>query len=214
MTPGPMDVGPVRRQAGFTILELVLSLGLLALITASIAGGLHVAVRTFESGRLQQDGEELDAVARVFPGLIGAAIPAVAIDDQNVVRLVFQGRPDSLTFVTLGAGDTLEGGLVQSMIGRWSDDRGRQVVALWSSVFRSRDAWSVEAANMRRVVIAPNVKQLRFAYFGIVDAARGPEWRSDWIARDRMPTLVSLFIQFERSNGRFELPIVVALRPS
>jgi prepilin-type N-terminal cleavage/methylation domain-containing protein len=88
---------------GFTLLELLLALGIVAVLLVIVSGGLRVGLAAWQRG--EERTAKLDR-ARSLVVLLGRALggaypyramPATVQES----RILFDGRPDRLTFVTL-----------------------------------------------------------------------------------------------------------------
>ncbi len=161
-----------RRNAGFSVLELVLSLGILAIITASVLGGLHLGRRAWEIGRQEEDNGEGEAALRALSELMCKAVPAIALDDQKIPRLVFVGRPNAVYLVTLSEGDTQRGGLILTEIGFVGPLS--KTLGLWTRVFRAPTTWSMQRDSMRATEVLRDVVAFEISYYGSPDATSPP----------------------------------------
>lgn len=99
-----MTPGPGRDRRGLTLIELVLTMTILAIAGALVSGALATALRSWQSG-LRGGREEL--VSRIvlerIAAQLRAAVPAPASrNDEEAVA--FDAGPDHLRFVTLAAG--------------------------------------------------------------------------------------------------------------
>ena len=202
----------VRRNAGFTVLELVLSLGILAFITTSILGGLHLSRRAWEIGRREDEKGEGEAVLRALSELLSKSVPAIALDEQKVARLVFVGRPSAMFLVALSEGETYRGGLILTEIGFVGAQS--KTLGLWTRVFRAPTAWSTPRDSMRATKVLRDVIAFELSYYGSWDATSPPKWRNEWIGSGRLPALVSIRIAFVRDTRRHTAETTVALRQS
>ena len=94
-----------RGQRGFTLLELVLALSIVAAMLAIVFGGLRVGVRAWQRGEerteSQQHARSLNALLALSLGGTTAYLGAAPAGVQPEV--LFQGEPDRLSFVTVSA---------------------------------------------------------------------------------------------------------------
>ena len=200
-----------RVDAGFTLLELLLAVGLLALITNSIVGGLHLGKRAWETGRNRESYSEVEAAALAISSLLERSFPAVAIGAKGSQILVFAGRPDGCLFAATNDGEAQRAGLVLMQLGV-RPGPGRADLALWTKAFRAENALSTTRAKMREAEALRDVASVEMAYFGAMAPNQPPAWSSSWLDRDRLPRLVSVRIVANRSGRPVEASFVVALR--
>lgn len=203
-----------RKNSGFTILEMLVTLFLLSLIVTSIAGGLHFGRRAWELGRVNEEQGDLDAASRVFTNLIAKALPSVALDESQKPALVFVGTSQSLLFVTLSEGETQFAGPVLTRIDAVKTGAGARELRLWTSVFRTQAAWTTTRARMRHVGLVKGLVSFDLSYFGVAKPGRSPRWRSDWVGRDQLPLLVAIKLVVIRGSRRHVVALTVRLRQS
>ena len=99
-------------EAGFTVLELVVCLGLLALISALTAEGLSIAKRGKEVMSLADRQDQTHAVRIHLRRTFEGAVPLFATEPDQTTRLVFGGEPDRLWLVNSSDGRLEASGLV------------------------------------------------------------------------------------------------------
>jgi prepilin-type N-terminal cleavage/methylation domain-containing protein len=89
-------------EAGFTLLEILISMTILALIFVAVLGAIHVGSKSWESGELRAEENQrtrtlYDTLARDLTMLYPLRVKSQ--DDKEIV--IFRGKPDSLSFATL-----------------------------------------------------------------------------------------------------------------
>jgi general secretion pathway protein J len=195
-----------RGEQGLTLIELLLSLAILAILTGFLAGGLSMARRAFGADRASEIGSETSAAIQTVATLIGSALP-VRFDGAGPKDAIgFDGRGEVISFVGLSEGRSLRGGPHKIVLRRSGSDIVADFVALTGA--RSKEN---PEPSPTRVVVLSGVREIRVGYFGTVDAKVKPAWRTDWIRAERLPDLVSIRIEFE-DERRNEPAAIVALR--
>ena len=88
---------------GFTLLELLLALGIVAILLVIVSGGLRVGLTAWQRGeeRTATLDRARSLVVLLEHGLAGAYPYRVTPEAQQEPRILFDGRPDRLTFATL-----------------------------------------------------------------------------------------------------------------
>jgi general secretion pathway protein J len=201
-----------QRNAGFTVLELLLALALLVLITSALLGGIRIGRSAWETGRADTARDELEAATRVLGDLLSHAYPAVVSDTgKPPPKLVFVGHRDSCFFVKLDEGETQRGGLELTEIGVKANGPRRNL-DVWTSVFRSADAWTATRGDMRATDVLNNIVTFDLSYYGAIDAKSAPAWFDSWVDLDHLPQLISMRIIVMRGARRYDMPLTVALR--
>ncbi|WP_198164246.1 prepilin-type N-terminal cleavage/methylation domain-containing protein [Bradyrhizobium jicamae] len=195
-----------RGEQGLTLIELLLSLAILAILTGFLAGGLSMARRAFGADRASEIGSETSAAIQTVAALVGSALP-VRFDGAGPKDAVgFDGRGEVISFVGLSEGRSLRGGPHKIVLRR----SGSDIVADFVALNGARSKESPEQSPTR-VVVLSGVRDIRLGYFGTTDPKVKPAWRADWLRAERLPDLVSIRIEFE-DERRNEPAAIVALR--
>jgi type II secretory pathway pseudopilin PulG len=200
-------VGRRRRgEQGLTLIELLLSLAILMVLTGFLAGGLSMGRRAFGADRVNEIGSETDSTIQVISSLIGSALPARANTGSQKSTILFDGRQETLLFVGLSEGRSLQGGPHKINLRR---SGAEFVVEVFTSA--AETAKDAPEPTPTRVVALSGVRQISFGYFGSMNPSVAPGWRADWFRSDRLPDLVSIRIDFE-DERRNEPATIIALR--
>jgi general secretion pathway protein J len=200
-----------RRDAGFTLLELLLAIGLLSLITGSILGGLHLGKRVWETGRNYEALAEVEGEALAISQLLSRAFPSPTAGSNNNRIIAFRGGPTDCSFIALSEGETERAGLIATEIGPAVFSEHAHL-GIWTKVFRTRSEFPPVRGEMRETQAVPDLANFELSYFGFVEPNRPPVWTNIWVDRDRLPQLVSVKIGANRFGRRLETSFVVALR--
>lgn len=196
-----------RLSSGFTLLEIMLAIGILAVVMVMIAGSFNAVVHSKIGGEnhLNIDREGRAILWEMSNELRGAV--QTPLVPSNVLLIgtghMSNGRPiDSLTVSTLDAGHrrAIQGfsaeDLVSYTLAPSSGYRGRFVLS------RSQiSALAGGAGKAPVVVLADNVVSLHIRYFN------GTQWLESWDSRvlpsnQRLPGAVGIDLQLANPNGR------------
>jgi prepilin-type N-terminal cleavage/methylation domain-containing protein len=169
------------RQAGFTLLEMLVVLVLLALLTATLAGtinlGLHARTRLSATAR---DEADLAAFQLVLADTLGRAAPTP-----------FTGGSDHLVFLA-PALEAQGPGLAQVRL-----FRAGHVIRLQTRLDATPPGPWLTAD------FAPGLAALSIRYFGPKAG-----WQTTWVKQDAAPELVSLTLRFPPGDRR-SWPVLV-----
>lgn len=176
--------GGCRKQSpsGFTLLELLVSITILALILVVVLGAIQVGARSWESG--ERRAEENQHTRTLFGTLdreLTALYPLRAKEqDKDVV--VFRGQADSLEFATLPQGYGSEPFSYMIRIVRYAvePDRGLVVTERYPFV-DAETGGGVRDSHGRQ--LDERVLAVRFRYLvpeGRPEERRPPGWRDAW----------------------------------
>lgn len=187
-------MGRARPDAGFTLLEVLVSLVVLGFLMAGLTQGTRFGLRALDrqATRAATVGD-LDAVDRVLRRLVEAMDPGNARESP-----VVEGGRNTLRMVTdLGAATVaLREGLAEI---RLVVEDGR-LVMLWAP---ARHVIPLSPPPpLLRAVLLEGVAGLDLAYWGPAEKGAVPGWQPVW-AQPALPTLVRVRLVFpEDEPGR------------
>jgi general secretion pathway protein J len=190
----------VRAQSGFTLLELVIALTLLALMSGVLYGTLGFAGRSWEGGEAKAEATSGMRLTHEFL--------RAQIEGQHPLRmhkmpefpLVFTGTSDELRFAAPLPARITGGGIwyYRLAVAR-EGDRERLVL---QRVVPDLEAASLpEFDRADRSILADDIARLSIAYFGRdagAATAVAPTWRERWDDRNRLPLLVRIDVTPKR----------------
>ena len=201
-----------RARDGFTLLELLLAISLLALITGAILGGLHLGRRAWETSRASESLDEVEGALRAVATLLARSYPVpIATQDASTGQVLFEGRPNVCRFIMLSDGGAQWGGLLVAEIGGEADGATTSL-AVWTSVFRDAPSADVDREAMVRTVILKELVSLRLSYYGVLEQGKPPVWTDAWSHRVTTPKLIGVKIAATRAGRVIELSATVATR--
>ena len=171
-----------RHDAGFTLVELLVSLTIQALILAMVPGTLRLGRRAWETpGQLDQASDELAALGFVQTHIEGA-VPIFERDAQGVSRIAFSGGPQSVSFIVPLSGGPYGGGLYRIDLGS----------SLRVSLYQGAAARDQSAPPGEERPLGKLSGRLQFRYFGPLQFGQVPLWHDAWPRTDRLPDLVEI----------------------
>lgn len=90
----------MRNQRGFTLLELLIAMTLLAAITVILTAGFQISLRSWEAGRERMEGHyDLTEGLGLIAGQLKSARENYFVNGKNEKTLAFNGESDKLLFV-------------------------------------------------------------------------------------------------------------------
>ncbi len=198
------------RSGGFTLLETVVALTLLAMMLGLLFGGLRMGVRAWDAGT--ERGDRADQLLLTYSFVrkeLSAAFPW-RFKDPLAVRIAFTGERERLRFVSMRPAELGGGGLAfvsfEKAGPKGAERAGRLVMRRAPALADAKDFEGVEAAEA--FTLAEGVTELRFEYFGAENDTAKPAWSDKWDFPQRLPSHVRLVMK----SGEAALPeIVVAL---
>lgn len=200
-------------QAGFTLVELLVSLALTAAIASFIIGGFHLVRRTSAITYDRESAEEADAAAMQLRGLLARTMSVTTIDEvDRIARLLFEGQTDTVTFVTLSEASAFLGGLMRVSL-LWQDrpplPGHPAALVLRTAVFRANPRLVIESEP---VVLFRDVVGFSLRYFGAPGPDKPPQWHSEWLGHDRIPLAMLIQVDLAGGSGTRRLILQTTLR--
>lgn len=178
---------PRRAQAGFTLLEVLVALTLLALVLAAGTGAIGQIGEGFARGTQRVEQVQDLALARdVLRRQAARALPVVE-GGVDRARYLFEGTADSVVFPILEAPAPGRGGPALARFAVEPSPLGRRLV------YSQRP---LEGGPERRSVLAEGPYGFRLSYLGrAADGAVG--WRDAWDTDAALPLLIRLEMTVE-----------------
>ena len=166
--------GRRTRTAGFTLLEVLLALGIVAATLAIVFGGLRVGLAAWQRG--EERTAKLDhtrSLAVLLERALAGAFPyRIAPEGEREARILFEGLPDRLTFATLSPPFPTGAPAAFTAVSLSADAAG---LALRQQILPN----PIELDRLRPLLVDARTSALRFRYLG-----REPEaWRDTWDVR-------------------------------
>jgi general secretion pathway protein J len=182
------------REAGFTLVEMLVSLMLLTLIMSFIPGTLRIGQRVWETDDRFERRAGLAAFRRYVEQRLAEAIP-IQQREESGLRMEFTGEPDHLAFVAPAAAGPAGGGVYRFDLRRDGGPGAVQPLVLSQSVYRAAPRPSADASTMSMAHRSTfRVADLSFRYFGVAQADEAPRWLPQWPRRDSLPDLVEISV--------------------
>ncbi len=205
--------GVQPHAAGFTLMELIIALALLALIAGLLTGSLGMAARSWDSG--ENKAEDVGSMRQAEAFLreqLTAELP-LRLKKVAEMPLMFTGERDELRYAAALPPRVQEGGVWFFRLAVVREgDKSRLVLERMYPDPSALEAPEF-AADAERSVLADGIAELVISYFGR-DAnatdADTPTWRDRWDDRQRLPLLVKIEVRPEK--GPAWPPLVVEPR--
>ncbi|HUJ99076.1 MAG TPA: prepilin-type N-terminal cleavage/methylation domain-containing protein [Stellaceae bacterium] len=193
-------------EAGFTLVELLVAVSLLALLTVVLAGGMTLATKRFTRHPERIDRAQRIAAAQDFLLTTLADARPLLDQDSGAAHIAFAGGPTQLLFLAPAPESTPEGGLMAYGLRFNPPTRGADGrLELGARLF------DVPAgASGRTTLLLDHVAKVQLSYYGRVARETRPSWNDEWDAARALPSLARIAVAF--SDGTTMPDLVVALR--
>ena len=197
-------------EAGFTLLEVLVALMLLALISLllveALRGGgraLRVVERDFAQLELRQVRDYLEEA-------LASAVPHAFITEGSTKAMPFHGGRQSLAFVTNHTVAGQYAGLYVTRLILRPGENGLH--DLWLDQYLFHRYSSEDHRVSPKVRLLRGVARLHFRYFGSTREGEPARWHDTWHDPRRPPEAVAFVVEFDKNDPRYWPVLVVSLR--
>lgn len=196
-------------RAGYTLIELLVALGLLGLIGSGLFGSIQLGLRSWDrSDRKAEATEEMATVQRFLRHRLEEARPIYAGPSITTGRGSFEGQRDQMVFSTALPARIDSGGLFRLRLYEEPRGDGRALLVSW---VRDRNGENDPGSLLDSPVfeLLARARDIRFSYFGEAEGEGAPRWSEDWNGRDNLPELVRIDIEFGVGDPRWWPDLIV-----
>ena len=202
------------RQKGFTLLEILVAMTLLAMLMGLAVATLRAAVSATRSGeRLIERTNQTRTVQEFLRRQLShaMALPFERLEDSGENRL-FVADGDSLRFVAPMPGHLSRGGAHVQWLALESDGRGK-VLEFDHAQLNGYDPADPKAANDRAPVrLLDGMQDAHFEYRTLDENGEMTDWSQMWDDPQRLPIMVRLVVEFPPDSTRvwptLEIPVL------
>jgi general secretion pathway protein J len=192
---------PPRASAGFTLVEALASLAVLALVSLMLVTGTHFARARLARLQAADDGEVVEAAQELLRARLARAYP-YARPYTGFPRVEFNGLPDRLEFFAPPPDADAPDALQHYALGLTAGG-GLQLS-------RASDLANDPAASAKSTPLLRGVRELAVDYFGPAPPDNQPRWRARWEQQDSLPRLVRVRVGFAPGDRRVWPDLIVA----
>ncbi len=197
-----------QRAPGFTLIEVIVSLALLAFALALTFGTLRGATRATERAEVTAARtERLRAVQGFLRAQIGAAMPiAYEVEPSTGEAWFLRGERDKVEFVGAMPGYLSRGGPYLQTFELQRGSKGLQLVFSYQLLTTEGP---IDREREPKVLI-DGIADGQFEFRTIDASGKAADWQDEWQARGQIPPLLRLKLRFD-DNRRWP-DFVVPLR--
>jgi general secretion pathway protein J len=185
-------------RRGFTLIEVVIALALVAALLAITLGGLRVGLEAWRHGDARAERlQRARSLTQLLVRSVGGAYPyRLAPAGSERAPLAFDGERDRLTFVTARPPIPLAAPIAFTAVGLSHDG---DTLTIREGVLPDRPPF----AALAPVIVDPSVPSLRFRYLRGEDRTWAERW--DAAAEEALPAAVEITLADQP-------PLVVPIR--
>jgi general secretion pathway protein J len=191
----------LNRVAGFTLLELIISITLVAIIVLIISVAANLGYRSFNAGEKKMNAvERLRSSLTIIDAQIQSGVP-LTLEEGGVKQYYFAGEQDSLKFST---NYSIWGGQRGYVIVNYrvdTDDRGKRT--LFASEYK------VGMENQKETKLLEGFDEITFDYYQQDATEEEGEWITQWVDEEMMPTRIRVNLVRGSNSLSYIMPVRV-----
>jgi general secretion pathway protein J len=187
----PRSRRPGTGPTGFTLIEVLVALALMAALVAIVGGGLRLGARTWGAAQAAvARTEDIATTYALMRRLIERAYP-LAWGTPDEKSYAFEGGPKVLRFVALlPAYPGLPG---PYFVGFRAEKEGKTEILRLSLVpFSTDEDATRQAPPIEDIVLVDGPLEVAFSYWGDHDETGTPRWGDRWDNRETLPTRIRI----------------------
>lgn len=203
----------MRSQRGFTLLEILLAVALLAVMVLLAMGTLRTAVRAMHSGERVVTQTDSVRIAQEF--LRRQISHAMALpferEEDTGMMYVFEGDESSMRFVSTMPGHLAKGGPHVQELHIAQGPKGLQL-EFTHTLLNGYDKASQASVERPPVMVLDGLAEASFEYRGMTETGELGEWTTQWDAPHAPPMMVRMVASFPEDRRqqwpRLEIPVM------
>jgi general secretion pathway protein J len=211
-----------KSGSGFTLIEIVLAVSILAMVIAVISTSFRIGINAWEKGESKIESLQTKrAVNALIYREIKSVYPYTITPgelDTHLKYNAFFGESDSLKFVSHASTTGRSTGL--SLIEMWTEeDKGLFIGEREAIVSNLSDLNDIDLRDEDTAVsVCREIKKISFRYFERKNKDEEGEWQENWDPKDkkeRLPLFVEILLVYiddndEESEELLVVPIIAA----
>lgn len=179
-------------QGGFTLLEVIVSIALFALVMGIVYSGFTTAIRAYDAAERRVDEIERVRVVSAFIRRSVGGAHALAIAARREWTLQFDGAPQRLRYIADLPGYVGLGG-VHEVVLELAPNGAQHALVMRRRPLAFSSIGEIEGEYETRV-LAEHISGFAMRFYGRMADDEAPDWHEQWASAKHMPLLVELAI--------------------
>lgn len=195
---------------GFTLLEVLVAMTLVALLAGFLAGGLKLGSHAWSTTEhLADDLDAIEGTRRFLKSHLTASYPMVlpGSDDAHTT-IAFEGRSDSIEFTAELPRTYTAGGLYRIKLSSLPDEDRPELTLYWQ-VERGQPLGAADHAWHQQRRLLGSGTRLHVSYYGATDE-QPAIWHKTWSGHMQLPELIRIEIAFAANTPYVWPELVIA----
>ena len=181
------------RQAGLTLVELLISLVIISIVVTLCANGFIFGNRVWAKvDEYQANLDEVSSAQRFLRKVLSEAI-FYPIDEDEIKNNYFNGEPEKMIFLApspqYGLDDYLY--IYEIFMQKENGAYNLSLRYLPANTYFSGKARTAE----RDVKLIKGVKNIKFEYYGLNQRTGELNWFKSWLNQSALPSRVSIYVE-------------------
>jgi general secretion pathway protein J len=207
-----MTMPQQRSEAGFTLVELLVSLAIVAVLSAMVLAGAQLGFQTAAQARARGAGNAAIITSQtVLRDRIEALVPNTRFEFGRPIADI-RGESTLVSFFAPAPPAERPASLMRYRLTRSSE--GELVLYAVADTAAGVNPYAPGQAGWTPQVLLTNVERLDIAYFGNQPGDARREWRDRWIERGKPPELIRIRVTFFAGGGRQWPDLVIRPAPT
>ncbi len=191
-------------NAGFTLLETLISISMLAMIGLIFANSFHFSLAVWSNSNETTSGSDTLRIKPLLSNIIGNIILVNTSNNNNVAStLAFDGTPSHIKFIAMHPIQVLPAGsyLVSLQLAQTLEQNIHLTLAYTQLHHGAPLIWS-------HPISLSQAKSAQFSYFGPKNDSRQAGWHTSWQNQWIPPKLVKLTFTPLHSDSNFNTELI------
>jgi prepilin-type N-terminal cleavage/methylation domain-containing protein len=194
----------LKKQRGFTLLELLISMTLFLLVMVILGGALRLGFRSISAGEKRMDVlERFRSSFGIITNQLQSSVP-LTYDEDGAKKYYLKGDAANLKFATSQSIWGGERGCVIVSYRLESGDEGK-----WILYASER---SVGMEESQEIKLFDDLKALSFSYFGRDATEEDGKWTEEWSDNTRYPEQVKVNLSRDHGEGKLIVPLYARIK--
>jgi general secretion pathway protein J len=186
-------------ESGFTLVELLVALTLLALLSVALFGSFRLGARAWDRTTAHTNAIEDVRVAQdLLRQEIASAYPLYSTADPTHPRIDFEGRRERIRFLAPAPAALGGAGMAYFTLSTDADGGEKRVLLSVRLELANEDSPTASATE----ALVDDIQSLDIAYYGTNSADTPATWLDQWVDAVRLPRLVRVRVRFPEGDLR------------
>ncbi len=206
--------------SGFTLIEVIVTMTILAFIILMVSGTFRLGLSSWEKGdSIREDYQKIRMISQLVSRQIKSAVPyKFKTEKAEGDYLAFDGKAHSLRFVSaLAMKAKRSEGFVYVVYQFKEEGEKKGRLVLYEQRALNRNFFEDDLKEDSALTLFEGVSQVRFEYYRAADEEKKQkeEWVEEWNAKDEkeLPQALRMTVTYLNGRGKEEASPVTVLAP-